>query len=341
MANTPHKLVSLPNRSYQAMARSEIKKIAAATGFSKKRMAELEIVVAEITTNLVKHASKGGHILVKQLPEDNPGIEMISIDDGPGMSAVAKMMEDGISTTNTMGHGLGAIKRLSDDFDIYSQKDWGTILLSRIYVHKPAAFPKKTVDIRTVMIAKEGETSCGDNYEYIIKGNQVKIVVSDGLGHGEDASIAATASLLAFRNNYKTKANELLKLIHTEIRKTRGVVMSITDIDFNNKQFSYCGIGNITAKLVGIDHKQRSCISYNGIVGHSVPSTIHNHMYQWAKNDLLIIHSDGLSTRWDLQKYPSITKHDCSIIVAALYKDHNRGNDDVTILAITQKQATK
>ena len=43
------------------------------------------------------------------------------------------MMQDGMSTTNTMGHGLGSIKRLSDTFELYSQPGWGTIILSRIY----------------------------------------------------------------------------------------------------------------------------------------------------------------------------------------------------------------
>ncbi len=144
MANTPHKLVNLPNRSYQAVARSEIKKIASAAGFGKKRMAELEIVVAELTSNLVKHTADGGKVLVHQMTDEGGGIELITIDNGPGINSVPKMMQDGISTTKTMGHGLGAIKRLSDDFDIYSQPGWGTIVLSRIYVSPPDKFKKKS-----------------------------------------------------------------------------------------------------------------------------------------------------------------------------------------------------
>src|SRR6478672_6036066 len=120
MANDPHTLITLPNRSYQAIARSTIKKMAYAAGFKPKRMAELEIVVAELTSNIIKHTTLGGQLLVKQLEARGGGIEIIGIDEGPGMEAVAKMMEDGNSSTNTLGQGLGAIKRLADEFDIYS-----------------------------------------------------------------------------------------------------------------------------------------------------------------------------------------------------------------------------
>ena len=336
MANTPHTFISIPNRTYQAIARAEIKKIANTVGFSPNRLAEIEIIVAEITSNLVKHTKSGGEIFVKTISDDNPGIELISIDAGPGMESVFKMMQDGVSSTNTMGQGLGAIKRLSDEFDIYSLKDWGTILVSRIYVNPPAIQKKKPVEVRVLMVSKEGESFCGDNYHCSInKANQLKFILSDGLGHGKEAALAANGSIQSFLENPVPPPNEQIKRIHAAVKTTRGAVINLSYVDFTNKQIMYCGVGNISSKIFSAG-KNRNCISYNGIVGHSIPHTLKNHVMQWSKTDILILHSDGLSTRWELQKYPMITRHDYSIIAAALYKDHCRKNDDVTIAVIGQ-----
>src|SRR5690348_10389926 len=108
MLETAHQKFLLPDRTYQAIVRSEIRKIAQSIGFSEHRLGEVEIVVAEMTTNLVKHSSKGGMLLVRIL--EDVGMELICIDDGPGMATPLRMLEDGQSTTRTLGQGLGAIK---------------------------------------------------------------------------------------------------------------------------------------------------------------------------------------------------------------------------------------
>src|SRR5690606_13023588 len=93
----------------------------------------LDIIVAEMTSNLFKYANDG-EILMGVFGEGSSAyIELISLDNGPGMANPAKMMQDGISTANTMGHGLGSIQRMSDTFDLYSIPEWGTIVLSRVY----------------------------------------------------------------------------------------------------------------------------------------------------------------------------------------------------------------
>jgi anti-sigma regulatory factor (Ser/Thr protein kinase) len=335
MANEPHRLISLPNRTYQAVARSEIKRIANTVGFTPRRMAELEIIIAEITSNVVKHTTSGGELLIKILADDNPGLEIICIDNGPGISNVNKMLEDGMSSTNTLGQGLGAIRRLSDEFDIYSINKWGTVLLARFFKEKKLIAKKKNIECGVIMLPKEGETACGDNYHFFCRGNQLKFALSDGLGHGKNAAIAAEESLLAFRRNMVLPPNEQIKRIHEDIKRTRGAVMNITHIDLVSKQAVYCGVGNIASRIQSAA-KYRSCISYNGIVGHSIPTTLNNHVMQWNRHDLLVIHSDGLSSRWDLQKYPSVTLRDRSIIAAVLYKDFCRKTDDVTIAVISQ-----
>ncbi|MDN3657244.1 SpoIIE family protein phosphatase [Ferruginibacter paludis] len=336
MVESPHISLTMPNRSYQSFVRSEIKKIAKQVGFAGSRLGELEIVVAELTSNLVKHTTGGGELLVKKIEDATgfTGIELICIDSGPGMRLPVKMMLDGVSTTKTPGQGLGAIKRLSDEFDLYTLKGWGTIVLARLFLVKPLAVKQKKTVAKVIMISKPGETACGDRWDVIAKGNLLKFIIADGLGHGIHAEEASVEAIKTFRINQKMAPDEALIAIHAAIRKTRGAVINITHVDTGAGELTYCGVGNISSKVVSARNK--SFISYNGIIGHSIPNTMNNHVYKWEKQDTLIMHSDGINTRWDIQKYPQVQYYDGTILAAALYKDNKRGNDDITIAVIRQ-----
>src|SRR5689334_9057122 len=136
MVDTPHVRFAVPDRSYQGVVRSELRKFAESAGFKNKRLAEIEIIIAEITSNLVKYATKGGEILARKYAGHNKGIELIAIDHGPGIARPVMMLEDGQSSGSSLGQGLGAIRRLSDEFDLYSLVGWGTILYCRMFVDK-------------------------------------------------------------------------------------------------------------------------------------------------------------------------------------------------------------
>jgi hypothetical protein len=81
--------------------------LAVSGGFSARKVGEIDIIVAEMVTNLVKHAG-GGDLLVKLIEEEGiQGLEIIAIDNGVGMTDVTRMVADGVSTKNTLGQGLG------------------------------------------------------------------------------------------------------------------------------------------------------------------------------------------------------------------------------------------
>src|SRR6478735_3054457 len=129
MVNTIHTVYKAEDRSYFSILKKEIRAKAASGGFSERKLGEIDIIIAELVTNLVRHGG-GGQLFVKLIEDSEiPGIEIISVDSGPGMADVNRMMEDGMSTKNSLGQGLGAIKRLSQVFQIYSQRGWGTIVL--------------------------------------------------------------------------------------------------------------------------------------------------------------------------------------------------------------------
>ena len=154
----------------------------------------------------------------------------------------------------------------------------------------------------------------------------------DGLGHGAAAHVAAKLAVEKLRLYKKNRPTESLRQLHEALKKTRGAVVTIVHIDQANHQLTYSGVGNISMKMIS-PIGSKGCFSYNGIVGHILPASLNDHLLQWnEKMDTLVMHSDGISSRWDLQKYPGILVHHPMIICACLYKDHDRGNDDSTIL---------
>src|SRR4051812_23185394 len=178
MDNKTQLLFNVADRSYFSLVKKDIHAFGLQQGFSEERAGQLDIIIAELCSNLIKHASRG-HLVVKCLDEkDNPGIEVLCMDSGPGMGDIKRMMQDGISTKKTLGQGLGAIKRLSDKFDIYTQKDWGTIILSQIFKNPlPHYIPKFTTEIKGLVIPKNGEKLSGDGFYYKHSNNKFKLFV--------------------------------------------------------------------------------------------------------------------------------------------------------------------
>ncbi|WPV66225.1 ATP-binding SpoIIE family protein phosphatase [Chitinophaga sp. LS1] len=304
--------------------------MAIAGGLSEKRVAEIDIIVAEIVTNLVKHAG-GGQVLAKLIQENGEkGIELISIDNGPGMTDVTRMVADGVSTKKTLGQGLGAMKRLSDVFQIYSNKNWGTIILIRVF-NKPPVKAFKT-EIRSVIIPKPGETESGDNLYSIVDKNHVKLFLGDGLGHGPEAAKAMRVAGEAFMECTHTNPVEIIRYINLAVKRTRGMVGTVAVFDHAARKWRICGVGNIITKVYNPE-SNKNYLAYNGIIGLNVPNTLNAQEIPYEDGQYILMSSDGLKTRWETSKYTSIMRYDLSILCASLIKDFARLTDDMSVVA--------
>ena len=327
-----HLCFTVADRSYFALLIKEIHAIAVKAGFSDTKVGEVDIIVAEMVSNLVKHAG-GGRLLVKWVEEQHTdGIEFISIDDGNGIADVNRMMTDGASTTNTLGHGLGAIKRLSNLFQVYSQKGWGTVMLSRLFKEE-LPYRKKANEIRSVVVPKPGEEKCGDAFHCRMGSHAIRIFLGDGLGHGAEAAAAVNAAVQIFKTRRDETAVEIIKELHRGIRKTRGLVGTVALYHKEEKRWRICGVGNISTRLInGIEMK--SSMAYNGIIGHNIPNSMKDQEVDAENAQVILLCSDGIRTKWDLTKYPGILKHDLSILAATIFKDHARHTDDMSVVAV-------
>lgn len=322
----------IQERSFIAFIKRELHNIAAQAGFSESKVGAIDIVVSELTSNMVKHAGSGELLYRFSKERSIPVLEILALDSGPGMKDVVHAMKDGVSTTKTLGQGLGAMNRLSDIFQIYSMPSWGTINYCKVCAKPlPASVGNEDLQLNVLNVSKPGEKVSGDGYHIMQNRKETRIFLGDGLGHGPEAHAAAKSAIDAFRHNRDNDPAEVLRAVHHQVKKTRGLVGTVVIADREVKKWKICGIGNISTRLYdGL--VPRNYISYNGIIGLSIPNTLKSHLADIGKHQCIVMSSDGLRTRWDLSQFPSILRYDPLVLAAAIYKDNARKNDDMSIL---------
>lgn len=323
----------IEDRSYLALLKREIKVAVQAKAFTEKQKGEIDIIVSEITSNVIKHAGIGEILYRISASDTSPTFEILAIDGGPGIDDVPKMMKDGNSTTMTLGHGLGTLERMSTVFNIFSLPKWGTVLYSRVSnpVESGIRKGKLELEANALLVCKPREVVCGDGYRIKRTSTEVRIFFGDGLGHGESAKEAVDRAGDFFMTCQEDEPVDILRRMHEAVRRTRGLVGSVGIFDIKSQQWKLCGVGNISARVyTGIMYK--NYISYNGTIGLNIPNSMRSSVIEAEKNQSLIMCSDGLRTRWDLTRYPAILRYDSMVLAAALYKDFSRGTDDSSIL---------
>lgn len=324
--------ITVVDESQVAEARRIATRLAEKHGFREEDFARVALVVTELATNLVKHGA-GGELIVGAY-EDSSGssVECLALDKGPGIANVAAALRDGHSTAGSAGTGLGAISRGSHLLDIYSRPGLGTAILARLQQGRPDRDPAgrtPTASLGAVSLPKPGETECGDAWSIRPRANGVTLMVADGLGHGPLAAEAAAAAVRVFDADYRLPSTEILKRMHLALRPTRGAAVAIADLDMERRRISFAGIGNVAGIIVS-SSGMRQMVSHNGMVGHMI-KRIQEFSYPFDGTPLVVLCSDGLSTRWSLDAYPGLVQHHPTLIAGILYRDFRRGRDDVTI----------
>jgi anti-sigma regulatory factor (Ser/Thr protein kinase) len=333
MVKRVHLAYKVEDRSYFAILKKEIHALAMSAEFTEGKVGEIDIVVAEMVSNLVKHAG-GGQLLVTLVEQEGmQGIEIISVDNGPGMVDANRMVTDGVSTKNTLGGGLGAMKRLSDVFQVYSIKDWGTVILTRIFEKELPAYKKApAVEVRSVLLPKPGEQLCGDGFFCKQSKQHLQLFLGDGLGHGAEAAKAVTVAGEAFLECTEYNPPDIIRHLNQMVKKTRGLVGTVAVFNMKEKIWRICGVGNILTKIAS-PSSSKGYMSYNGIIGLNVPNTLNAQEVPYEKGQTLIMCSDGLKSRWELGRYLAIQRYDLSVLGASLIKDFARNTDDMSVAA--------
>ena len=328
--------ISMTDPSQSAAARRMAVELARNGELDETIEAKVALVVTELATNLAKHASKG-ELLLRLLETESGaavGFEALSVDRGPGLVDPARALEDGYSTAGSPGTGLGAVLRTATEFDLFTQPGQGTAVVARILPHdRPAPRPASGVVHRAV----QGEEISGDAWLVRSFPGGWLCAIADGLGHGPIAAEAAAAIIETVRTATHTiRPIELLEAAHRAAKPTRGAAFGVAVIDEGDRMVRFAGVGNVAAAVLE-GGGRRALISYDGIIGHGYRK-VAEVTGAWAPEATLVLHSDGISTHWDMEQYSGLLARDPSLIAGVVYRDFTRGRDDSTVVVVKDKR---
>lgn len=298
-------------------------------GFPELREHQVELVVTEMATNLVKYASDGRLLVSAGRCDGTSCIDLLSLDTGPGMGDAAGHLADGSSTGTSLGVGLGAISRLSDVFDIYSEGSGGTAVMARVARGTGPRSGGSTVGALSRPPASE--TVCGDAWAVQERDGRLTVMVADGLGHGSGAAAASTQAVEVFRRQSHLPVEELVASIHAELRATRGAAVAVAEV-CPDASVRFCGVGNISG-MMATAAGRREMVTHHGTAGHQA-TKIRSFDYALEPGALVILHSDGLSSRWDLSDHPQLAARHPLLVAGVLYRHHGRKRDDATVVVV-------
>jgi serine/threonine-protein kinase RsbT len=106
------------------------RKILARMGFNETSQYLIASAVSELSTNILRYANQGTVSLRIIHDGDKKGLEIIALDQGPGIEHISQALKENYSTGKGLGLGLPSVKRIMDEFDIRSAPGMGTRIMA-------------------------------------------------------------------------------------------------------------------------------------------------------------------------------------------------------------------
>jgi anti-sigma regulatory factor (Ser/Thr protein kinase) len=320
-----------PSRVGEARRHAAV--LAEECGFDDVEAGRLAIIVTELATNLVKHARQGRLLLSCRASRGE--VEVLAIDEGPGIADIERSLRDGFSTAGTSGTGLGAVRRLAQHFDLHSSPGTGTVVMAQVRGTAASAHPAAGICTGAVSLVARGEVVCGDGWAFAVEGDRAAVMVADGLGHGPDAAEAAHAALDAFAEDPLASPRDLLQHTHARLRSTRGAAVMVAQADAAAGTIRSAGAGNVVGRLVS-GTSDRSILGQHGTAGITIRSPDET-TTPWPPHALLIVCTDGIETRWKPELLVPVLGRDPALAAGLIVRDHCRGRDDATAAVLRRK----
>jgi anti-sigma regulatory factor (Ser/Thr protein kinase) len=317
-------------------AQQSARQLALELGFAATASEEIVLAVAELATNLVRHAG-GGLLALRPFSQgERVALEIETEDHGRGMADVEQCLTDGYSTIGSLGCGLGAVNRLMDELDITSAPGLGTRVLCRRWLRStPKASLPSVWDVGAATRSLGMSMENGD--AFVIKEWEGKLLagIIDGLGHGPLAQKAAHAAQHYVQTHYDLPLEKIFLGVGRVCRATRGVVMALALFE-SPQRMKFSSIGNIEPRAFGPGKIQ--FMLQRGILGVSEPRiTVQEH--SWDPGRLLVLHSDGLRNHWQWSDFPGLEHEPAQAVAAKLLRGLAKHDDDATVIAMRSSRA--
>jgi hypothetical protein len=264
------------------------------------------------------------------------GVDVVAVDNGPGIGDLEFSLRDGVSTAGTAGTGLGALRRQADEFDVWTRHGRGAAFFMRVW--QGATPPEPCgMEVGALCTPLAGEEACGDGWAVSCNADGATLLGVDGLGHGPEAAKAAAGAIQALEKRPAAAPADVLQTAHELLRLTRGAALSAARVDYGSGDLRFAGIGNVGG-LVYDGMARRALVSHNGIVGHNMRK-VQEFTAPFPPGALCVLYSDGIQSQWDLGDYPGLHVRAPALVAAVLMRDFIRRRDDAMVLVARRRMA--
>ncbi|WP_251149883.1 ATP-binding SpoIIE family protein phosphatase [Cellulosimicrobium sp. Marseille-Q4280] len=295
-------------------------------GLGENRAAEVGLVVSELATNICRHAGSGSVLVRVRRTGGDAVLDVLAVDSGPGMRDITAAMRDGTSSRGTLGIGLGTLPRLATAWDAWTAPGRGTVVAAVFAAPGTSAGLREPSGITRPLT---GQAVCGDAFALREDDGVTTLLVADGLGHGPLAATASGAAVRAFLDAPAGLPAALLQRVHGALGGTRGAAVAVARVE--GPTLRYAGLGNISGSVYG--GRTRGLVSHPGIAG-SHGRALRETTYPIEPGDVVVMHSDGLTSRWSLADYPGLAARSPLVVAGVVLRDHAVRRDDSCVAVL-------
>ncbi|NCF62691.1 MAG: SpoIIE family protein phosphatase [Gammaproteobacteria bacterium] len=176
-----------------------------------------------------------------------------------------------------------------------------------------------------------GERVSGDGALITTKGDCIFLAMIDGMGHGKNAYAVASNACEFLRENWSKDLNATMAAVDGELQDTIGGAVSLCTIDVTSGLIEYAAVGNIILRLEGSVNQKFH--AREGVVGVRRASP-RNHKAQMGQTDLLIMHTDGISSRFHMADKPKMRSYAAARMAREIVEQFGKPHDDVTCMVL-------
>lgn len=324
--------VSTVDEASSAVAREEFRAAAAGFGLPADVIAEMVLVVSELSTNQLRHA-RFGRIAFRAISRDGvPGVEIIAADRGPGIEDPTAAVLSLPRTSGSLGAGVGSVLKFSHEVDFDVRLGEGTCVWARRFARPVSRRREVAVLSRPIV----GEPRSGDDATFFRRDDLLTIALADGLGHGAAAREASSVAIDVVRQPFADH-HELFVRTHDALARTRGAVMTVVEIDESEKVLVQTAVGNVAAMVVGRDgvrtfHAPSLVLGPQREVVRGRTRTERHELS--SPHDLVLLFSDGLTTKTRLDVRDPVVRAHPLRIAHHLLEQFGRSTDDATVIVV-------
>ncbi|HXE41800.1 MAG TPA: SpoIIE family protein phosphatase, partial [Candidatus Baltobacteraceae bacterium] len=147
-----------------------------------------------------------------------------------------------------------------------------------------------------------GQTVSGDLHVVKFFDDSVLLAVIDGVGHGNEADKAAHVASRVLENYPSESTISLMRQCHEALNQTRGAVITLACLNFEENAMNWLGVGNVEGQLFRADPNvtpaHENILLRGGLVGYQLPS-LQASVVPISHGDLLVFATDGVHAGFD------------------------------------------